>query len=70
MNLTFPVADWLFGTSDLDRGAAGSSFQRLQPASRSGEPSGPAPAAGYRGCRAYHVLVKLSCCTAPDARPY
>ena len=23
MNLTFPVADWLFGTSDLDRSLMG-----------------------------------------------
>ena len=23
MNLTFPIADWLFGTSDLDRGFFG-----------------------------------------------
>jgi hypothetical protein len=23
MNLTFPIADWLFGTSDLDRGVIG-----------------------------------------------
>jgi hypothetical protein len=23
MNLTFPIADWLFGTSDLDRGLLG-----------------------------------------------
>jgi hypothetical protein len=23
MNLTFPIADWLFGTSDLDRGLVG-----------------------------------------------
>jgi sterol desaturase/sphingolipid hydroxylase (fatty acid hydroxylase superfamily) len=23
MNLTFPIADWLFGTSDLDRGLMG-----------------------------------------------
>jgi hypothetical protein len=23
MNLTFPVMDWLFGTSDLDRGLIG-----------------------------------------------
>ena len=23
MNLTFPIADWLFGTSDLDRGLIG-----------------------------------------------
>ena len=23
MNLTFPIADWLFGTSDLNRGVIG-----------------------------------------------
>lgn len=26
MNLTFPVMDWLFGTSDLDRGLLGHLF--------------------------------------------
>jgi len=26
MNLTFPIADWLFGTSDLDRGLTGHLF--------------------------------------------
>ena len=26
MNLTFPIADWLFGTSDLDRGLLGHVF--------------------------------------------
>ena len=26
MNLTFPVADWLFGTSDLERGLLGHVF--------------------------------------------
>jgi sterol desaturase/sphingolipid hydroxylase (fatty acid hydroxylase superfamily) len=26
MNLTFPLADWLFGTSDLDRGLTGHLF--------------------------------------------
>jgi hypothetical protein len=26
MNLTFPIADWLFGTSDLDRGLVGHLF--------------------------------------------
>lgn len=26
MNLTFPIADWLFGTSDLDRGLLGTLF--------------------------------------------
>ena len=29
MNLTFPVMDWLFGTSDLDRGLIGHSPERL-----------------------------------------
>jgi hypothetical protein len=26
MNLTFPIADWLFGTSDLNRGLVGHLF--------------------------------------------
>ena len=26
MNLTFPIADWLFGTSDLNRGLLGNLF--------------------------------------------
>ena len=26
MNLTFPIADWMFGTSDLDRGLLGHIF--------------------------------------------
>ena len=26
MNLTFPIADWLFGTSDLNRGLLGHLF--------------------------------------------
>jgi sterol desaturase/sphingolipid hydroxylase (fatty acid hydroxylase superfamily) len=26
MNLTFPIMDWLFGTSDLDRGLLGHIF--------------------------------------------
>ena len=30
MNLTFPIMDWLFGTSDLDRGLAGDVVQRLR----------------------------------------
>jgi len=29
MNLTFPVADWLFGTSDLDRGFVGTVFNGM-----------------------------------------
>ena len=30
MNLTFPIADWVMGTSDLDRGLVGHDLQRLQ----------------------------------------
>ena len=26
MNLTFPISDWMFGTSDLDRGLLGHLF--------------------------------------------
>ena len=26
MNLTYPIADWLFGTTDLDRGLVGHIF--------------------------------------------
>jgi hypothetical protein len=26
MNLTFPIADWVMGTSDLDRGLVGTIF--------------------------------------------
>ena len=40
MNLTFPIADWLFGTSDLDRGLLGTPLQRLRHPLR---PSRPAP---------------------------
>ena len=33
MNLTFPIADWLFGTSDLDRGLDRHAAQRIRYAS-------------------------------------
>jgi len=45
MNLTFPVADWLFGTSDLDRGLLGHLFngysQRHVRANLRGQPPRP-----------------------------
>jgi sterol desaturase/sphingolipid hydroxylase (fatty acid hydroxylase superfamily) len=53
MNLTFPIADWLFGTSDLDSGWA--SLQRLQRAHLKRKLRGQAarprrrPAAGNAG---------------------
>jgi hypothetical protein len=39
MNLTFPIADWIMGTSDLDRGLVGHLFngysmQHVKPAVR------------------------------------
>ena len=54
MNLTFPIMDWLFGTSDLDRGLLGHLFngydtrhvkqqmRRTQRTPRSGNPVPPA----------------------------
>src|SRR5665213_3159459 len=49
MNLTFPIADWLFGTSDLDRGLLGHLFngystRRLKRNLRA-QPTGPEQAA-------------------------
>ena len=45
MNLTFPIADWLFGTSDLDRGLVGHLFNGYtrppEEASCAAIPSGP-----------------------------
>jgi hypothetical protein len=55
MNLTFPVADWLFGTSDLNRGLLGHVFNGydtrfvktdMRKTSRTPKPMG-APSAGY-----------------------
>ena len=54
MNLTFPIADWLFGTSDLDRGLLGHVFNgyndrhlksdlRARPATPFEAASGPLP---------------------------
>ena len=49
MNLTFPIADWLFGTSDLDRGLLGHLFNgysmRHIKTGMRGEPKGPTEAA-------------------------
>lgn len=44
MNLTFPIADWLFGTSDLDRGLLGHLFNGYSSAHvKSGLRGTPAP---------------------------
>jgi hypothetical protein len=49
MNLTFPIADWLFGTSDLDRGVIGHLFNaydtRYLKKNLRGEPKQPDQAA-------------------------
>ncbi len=51
MNLTFPIADWLFGTSDLDRGLIGHLFngystRHLKKKLRA-QPIGPEEAAAH-----------------------
>lgn len=51
MNLTFPIADWMFGTSDLDRGLLGHLFngystKHLKKDLR-GQPKGPVEAAAH-----------------------
>ena len=49
MNLTFPIADWLFGTSDLDRGLLGHLFNGYDAShvksGLRGAPKGPEQAA-------------------------
>ena len=49
MNLTFPIADWAFGTSDLDRGLLGTLFNgystRFLKRNLRGKPKGPEEAA-------------------------
>jgi sterol desaturase/sphingolipid hydroxylase (fatty acid hydroxylase superfamily) len=52
MNLTFPIADWFFGTSDLNRGLAWPPVQRLRHAAPEEEPAWHAEAAGRSGRRA------------------
>ena len=53
MNLTFPIADWLFGTSDLDRGLIGTLFNgydtRYLKGTLRGHPHRPDEAAAGRG---------------------
>ena len=49
MNLTFPIADWLFGTSDLDRGLLGTSVQRLRHPVPQEEPAGSSAPPGRGG---------------------
>ncbi|MFO1057087.1 MAG: hypothetical protein U1E53_08985 [Dongiaceae bacterium] len=55
MNLTFPIADWLFGTSDLDRGLVGtllngySTRHVRQDLRRTQRTPRPAPGAAVRG---------------------
>jgi hypothetical protein len=49
MNLTFPISDWMFGTSDLDRGLLGHLFNgystRHLKKNLKGQPMGPVEAA-------------------------
>jgi len=49
MNLTFPISDWMFGTSDLDRGLLGHLFNGYSTkhlkSNLKGQPMGPVEAA-------------------------
>ena len=48
MNLTFPIADWAFGTSDLDRGLFGmcsTAIRRAISSAFARQPKGPEEAA-------------------------
>ena len=51
MNLTFPISDWLFGTSDLDRGLLGHLFNgystKYLKSNLKGTPTGPMEAAAH-----------------------
>ena len=56
MNLTFPVMDWLFGTSDLDRGLIGHLLNgydtrfvktNMRKTSRTPRPDAAQPSAGF-----------------------
>jgi hypothetical protein len=56
MNLTFPVMDWLFGTSDLDRGLIGTLLNgydtryvktNMRKTSRTPKPDMPRPSTGF-----------------------
>ena len=51
MNLTFPIADWLFGTSDLDRGLLGHLFNgygtKYLKSNLRGQPKTPIEAAAH-----------------------
>ncbi len=58
MNLTFPIADWLFGTSDLDRGLHRPSVQRLRDPLPEEESARRAAASGRSGGRAGRLALK------------
>ena len=57
MNLTFPIADWLFGTSDLEPRPARPPVQRLRHAPSQEEPARRAEAPGRGGRRAAGQLL-------------
>ena len=55
MNLTFPIADWLFGTSDLDRGLVGTLRHALP--EEDSEQQASAPRRGGGGSRRRSLTV-------------
>ena len=67
MNLTFPIADWLFGTSDLDRGLLGHLFNGYDDGAPEEEPARPSQAA--RPCRAAAARELLRVAGLPHPNP-
>ena len=69
MNLTFPIADWLFGTSDLERGLLGHLFNGYDTSYLKGNLRGRAEAPGRGGGRADgQLLVGAPLVDAPGRR--
>ena len=57
MNLTFPIADWLFGTSDLNRGLIGHLFNGYDTRFLKTQPARHAASAGRGGERAHGLVL-------------
>ena len=58
MNLTFPIADWLFGTSDLDRGLLGHLFNGYETRFLKREAARRAAPSGRSGGRARGLVLR------------
>jgi hypothetical protein len=72
MNLSFPIADWLFGTSDLDRGVVGHLLNgydnRYLKQNLRGEPKRPGPSRSGAGGELLSLLLGARRPTAKGLR--